>query len=324
MGPASAWIDAVRKAELWQVVVSLGLISASLGQNDGFMFELYPYHPALISTTGPSLGHTNLLVFPLHGKAYKTPIHSLAGPFAYSPNGKAIYGQCTPPAGSTETDLIALCRLDLETASTSPIRGSSGLYALDIAVSSGEDHVLVSGVRRQKTDVRGLFDLTPATGAVRLIMTQEEAHPKFAWRHLSLPPLGRSALAARNGHVEIIDLLKGTFDVLPGGFFMAAWSPDGRSLVALENGENGRTILMDANLVQRRVLEHTELGWSPDSRYLLGLRRSDRCGPDYATLELIEVDTGKKTIVQSSECQINQSTTGWVLAESQKGPRGRP
>lgn len=294
-------------------MAALGIVSAGLGQDGASGVEVYRYRPALISTIGPNPGHTGLVVFPLRGKAFKIPIHALAGPFAYSPNGKAIYGHCTPPTASTEPAPVALCRLDLETSTAAPVNGTGGLYATDIAISGREDHILVSGVRRQNGDLRGLFDIAAATGKVRIIMTQTEAHPRLAWRHLSLAPNGERAVASRNGRVEVINLAKGTLEALPEGLFMATWSPDGKWLAAVENGEYGRTLLMDGNLVQRRVLEHSELGWSPDSRYLLAVKRSSRCGPDRATLELIDVGAGKTTTVLSSECQINQPMIGWII-----------
>ena len=73
---------------------------------------------------------------------------------------------------------------------------------------------------------------------------------------------------------------------------------------------------MDAkNLARRRILGHSELNWSPDSLYLLGMKQYDRCGPYYGTLEAINVQTGERTTIKSSECQVNQATTGWVSSD---------
>jgi hypothetical protein len=117
--------------------------------------------------------------------------------------------------------------------------------------------------------------------------------------------------------VELIDIVRGTTKPLGDEFFLAAWSPDGRWLAALENGENGRTVLMDAaTLSRQRVLEHSELDWSPDSRYLLGTKRHDGCGRyEGGTLEAIDVENGERTTIASSKCQVDQATTGWVRCD---------
>lgn len=126
--------------------------------------------------------------------------------------------------------------------------------------------------------------------------------------------------------MELIDIVHGTAEPLGENLFVAAWSPDGKWLAAVERGERGRTILMDAkNLSQRRILGNSELDWSPDSHYLLGMKQQDRCGPYSGTLEAIDIETGRRTTVESSRCQVNQATTGWVSGEiaTQLGPAGR-
>lgn len=139
-------------------------------------------------------------------------------------------------------------------------------------------------------------------------------HPeKQRWQHVSVSPDGLRAVATQYGRVELIDIARGTAEPLDARFFIAAWSPDGRWLAAVENGENGRTILMDAkDLTPRRVLGNSELDWSPDSRYLLGMKRYNWCDPYSGTLEVIDIDTGKRITVRSSKCQVNQATIGWV------------
>ena len=133
---------------------------------------------------------------------------------------------------------------------------------------------------------------------------------------LSLSPDNERAVATHNGRVELIDIVHSTAEPLGDELFTAAWSPDGKWLAAVEKGEHGRTILMDArNLKRQRILPPSELDWSPDSHYLLGMKQHDRCGPYYGTLEAIDIETGVRTTIESSECQVNQATTGWVSSE---------
>ena len=135
-----------------------------------------------------------------------------------------------------------------------------------------------------------------------------------------MSPDGKKEVSTHNGLAHVIDLDTGIKRTLSGHLFTAEWSPDGKWLAALEEGERGRTILFDAkDLTPKRTLEHSELAWSPDSRYLLGLKT---CNETFATIEIIDIETGRRTVVQSSKCKVNQATLGWVSSPpiSSRGP----
>jgi hypothetical protein len=290
------------------IIAVTGLAGVAGGQQRHVIVRPdYPYVPAFISTTN-SPGHTQLFVFPLRGGPSIIPVRTAGAPFAYSPDGKALYGECTPdPDDNTK---FAMCRIDLKTGIATPLAGSIGLYGLNIAVSPHEDCMLVAGVLRRDKDVRGLFELTLASGKIRTILLQGEPSIRSAWSHLSIAPNAKRAAASHNGRLEVIDLVQSQVELLDAGSYIAAWSPDGKWLAALENLENGRTILMDATTLQRRrTLGPSELGWSPDSHYLLGMKS---CDEYYGTLEAINIETGERTTIKSSACQVNQATTGWV------------
>jgi len=296
---------------LWCIIAVTGLTDVASGQQRQVIVRPdYPYVPAFISTTN-SPGHTRLFVFPLRGESSIIPVRTASAPFAYSPDGKALYGECTPdPDDNTK---VALCRIELKTGIATPLPDSIGLYALNLAISPYEDRILVSGLLRRDKDIRGLFELTLTTGKIRVILLQSEPSIRSAWSHLSIGPDAKRAAASHNGRLEVIDLVQSQVKLLDAGFYIAAWSPDGKWLAALENGENGGTILMDAATLQRRrTLGPSELRWSPDSRYLLGVKS---CDSDYGTLEMIDVETGDRLAVESSKCQINQATAGWVSSD---------
>src|SRR5205814_8939919 len=100
---------------LFHIGVSLGLAAAGLGQpNQPAIVDSYSYSAAFISTTDAR--RTELVVFPLHGNKFKVPIRSASGPFAYSPDGSALYGQCT--LGSNGEPVVSLCKIELETNNT--------------------------------------------------------------------------------------------------------------------------------------------------------------------------------------------------------------
>jgi hypothetical protein len=75
------------------------------------------------------------------------------------------------------------------------------------------------------------------------------------------------------------------------------------------------------DLSRQRILGHSELDWSPDSRYLLGVKI---CGPYSGTLEAIDIEGGHRTTIKSSKCQINQAATGWVSKEIASASRFTP
>src|SRR5260370_11003581 len=103
----------MRKARILQTMAVIGIVSA--GQlGEPALPRDYPYYPAFISTISAPAGHTELVVFPLHGKALRIPIRSAAGVF-FGPNGKALYGACTPyPAIGDAPLQIATCKVDLK------------------------------------------------------------------------------------------------------------------------------------------------------------------------------------------------------------------
>jgi hypothetical protein len=272
----------------------------------------YPYIPAFVSTVSAAPGHTEVVAFPLRGAPSKVPVRTASSPFAYSPAGDAIYGQCSPDSDAGAR--VALCRIELKSGLRSTLPGSIGLYAGDIAVSTHEDCILVSGVLRGESDTRGVFKLSLPSGKMRIVLVEKEGSPNSAWTHLSLAPDCERALGSHDGLVEVIDLAQNRTKPLDGGLFLAAWSPDGKWVAAVENGEKGRTILMDAGTLQRkRTLGPSEIGWSPDSRYLLGFKP---CDSYHGTLEVIDVGSGYRIAVESSRCQLNQATVGWVRRDA--------
>ena len=130
----------------------------------------YAYVPSFISTTSAP-GYTQLVAFPPRGEPRKIPIRNSGPPFAYSPDGTALYGQCTPyPSKGSEPLEIAFCKIDLKTGSTTPVPGSERLIALDVAVSPREDCILVSGLFEGERNRPGLFQLTLANGNIRSVL----------------------------------------------------------------------------------------------------------------------------------------------------------
>jgi hypothetical protein len=198
-----------------------------------------------------------------------------------------------------------------------PILGSLALGVSRLAVSVRQDKIIISGAYRPGNDVAcGVFELSVPSGNVRQILLQPDCHAASSWSYLSLSPDGELAVATHNHRLEVIDLVHGTTKSFGDGLLMGAWSPDGKWLAALENGGQGRTILMDAsNFVRRRILGTSDIEWSPDSRYLLGWKKHDLCGSDFGTLQMMDIENGKMTTIKSSRCRVSQATIGWLSTE---------
>jgi hypothetical protein len=95
------------------------------------------------------------------------------------------------------------------------------------------------------------------------------------------------------------------------GFQEAAWSPDGRWIAELKDSTEEALLIETRNFLTLRVLKTSGVTWSPDSKYLLGLSAKG-CSGYSGTLEMVEAASGKKTIIASSKCKVNQTTAGWI------------
>jgi hypothetical protein len=191
----------------------------------------------------------------------------------------------------------------------------SGFGIYDYAISRSEDHIVISGRRRDGTC--GLFVLDLIGGNVRQVLENSGCDWRSAWHDLSVSPSGERAVSTHNGRLELIDLVHGTSRSL-GELASAAWSPDGKWIAAIKG--RGKLVLIDStSFSQRRLPGHCPFTpeWSPDSRYLLLWKyHLFRCGFSLdvegpATLLTLEIATGKKSTIRSTECRI-QGITGWV------------
>ena len=60
--------------------------------------------------------------------------------------------------------------------------------------------------------------------------------------------------------------------------------------------------------------------WSPDSRYLVRSRLQLRCGISFDidppfTLEIVDVESGKRSLIRSSTCKMEGGNTGWLRTD---------
>jgi len=142
-----------------------------------------------------------------------------------------------------------------------------------------------------------------------------------------LSPDGSRALASIGSshdndlRLELIDLVHGESTVVSKQYWRGAWSPDGK-WIAAETGSNSLSLLSAADFSRVRGLGYggNNPQWSPDSRFLLVEKHYfSRCGffldvDGPATAELVDVQTGRRSVIRSSDCRMENGWAGWVHA----------
>jgi len=249
----------------------------------------------------------SLEVFPFASKAFDTPLPFAIGPFAYSPDGRALYAKVL------RFGTCGLFRIEFSPTRATPIPGSETVGVGSLAVTQRGDKLVIAGGQRGAPC--SIFEFVLASGAVRKLISASPCDPMKItthWGHLSVAPDGNRATALRNHRLELIDFSKGTAAAIPGEFVLGTWSPDGKWLAAVKSGSDTTFLLDSTTLRQRRVVGPTLLVWSPDSRYLLADKRRTLCGLYAATLEVVDVETGARTEIASSRCRVDRNTVGWV------------
>jgi hypothetical protein len=274
----------------------------------------YPYRPAMYTSgsSGPQLK-----VFPLSGTVFTIPLPFALENITYALDGKALYAtRQFLPLSFPGPPVAKLFKVEFDPIRVSPVPGSEGLGVIySLAVSARQDKIIALGtVLNSNEPGCPIIELTVATGTLRTIVQNYACRPfdpLVYVAHLSLSPDSTRAIAMRNHHVDLIDLSSGKSTSVGDGE-QGSWSPDGK-WIAIRRGE--RTILLDAStLSQWKAVGAADLEWSPDSRYLLNSKAKPICMSELGTLEMVDVETGKRTDVESSSCLINRNV-GWLTRE---------
>ncbi len=296
------------------LLLALGLCALPVwttGYLAGAASDPYPYSPANYFTTG-------LTVFPLKGKEIGSGLSfGPGGLVAFGPDGRSFYTR----------EGRALERFDLISRHASDVPGSTGFGIFSMAVSAHGEAIIVSGTHTERGLQRcGIFKIRLPSGDVSEVFLNPDCDPlkpKSVWSHLSPSPSGEQAVALHNGRLGFLDFVKRTSKPFESpDFWTGAWAPDGKWIAALDNSGKSRLFLIDpSDLSHRRQLGATGGGviWSPDSRYLLLFKQQLRCGLGFGyfySMETIEVATGARSIVPSSQCRIQGGASGWVNTDA--------
>jgi hypothetical protein len=253
----------------------------------------------------------------LSGGRFEVPLPALAATFEYSADGKTLYAIFNDPQPSIE-------RIELDGVRRSPIPGSRSFQPIHSLVPSATgDRLFISGGYTDGTSPRecGIFTLTFATGMVRKIAEKSTCDYISAWTTLSVSPDNAKIIARENRDLEIINPETAAARRLGTAFEEGRWSPDGRWLAVVDYTVAYGVRVLDAGSLKEKMVVKGMIGpdvrWSPDSRYLLGFKEHDLCGPYAFTLETVDLDTGLTSTIWSSWCKVNLATIGWVASTIQ-------
>jgi len=216
----------------------------------------------------------------------------------------------------TMGDKHELYRIDLNPIRVSAVPAQASLKPIhSIAVSLREDRLLISGgYEKGGSRYCGVFEISLPSGNLRSVLETPDCKYLSAWLYLSLSPDGKQAVAVhgRSHSLDLIDTVHGEVKSIGVGFMKASWSPDGRWIAALEYRSKVRTVLFDARrLSPAKTLGESEVEWSPDSRYLLAVTGRG-CSNESGTVQTLHIQSGARATVESSKCQVYQTTAGWV------------
>jgi hypothetical protein len=303
----------------------VGLTVSSLGQ---IKVPPYPYEAANYVCGRPA---DTFRIFPSKGNAI-----TIALPFrilraTFGPDGKSIYG-IIADSQRRIGDQPGLSKVEFNPIRATAIPATSEFLIKSFAVSSHQDKLVISGNLHASC---GVFEIQLPDGKTRQVLTYD-CHNVWDWIHLSMSPNGEQVIATVGSniehevHLELIDLVHGTTKALGREFTLGVWSPDGKWIVVRDSEPRDKLFLIDAVDFSRRrnlgggVVEVPT--WSPDSRYLLLWKEYlFRCGMDLggladrpSTLETLDIQTGRRSTIRSSMCQITGGSTGWVSSEIQR------
>jgi WD40-like Beta Propeller Repeat len=282
------------------------------------------FRPANFTT----VGGVGLKLFPADGPATVVKIPFNLWLVKFASDGRSLYASLQLDPLTKPEQTPGLVRLDLNSMRSTPVAGTQGFGIKDFAVTHDGRKIVISGNHREKDGGKcGLFEIMVSTGAARRVLAADCGY-RWSWTDLTISPAGDRAAAGygnthtdHNYRLDLIDLAHGTTKSI-GDLDRATWSPDGKWIAAIEWNRK-RLVLLDANdLSRRRDLGSTvSAAWSPDSRYLLTWKwHFLKCGffidvEPPASFEVLEVATGKRSLIRSSQCQLIAGPIGWVSSD---------
>jgi len=233
---------------------------------------------------------------------------------AFSPDGKTLYLQINDPLGPGD----AIRKIEFKPTRQTLVRGSEGfgtIWRLTVSPTSGK--LFVSGCSKKRGTLEcGAFEIDPDAGTSRALHVGTDGGGTLG----PVSPDGKRVLCHQGNQLNLLDLGTGIAHPLRADLKWESWSPDGRWIAAIS--DTGRIVLIDATDTSRRrslgSSGHGPVCWSPDSKFLLRVKSQLRCTLTlyFESLNLFNVESGRRRVIKSSRCEIIGGQVGWVDPES--------
>jgi len=291
----------------------------------------YPYTVTNYIPAQPGYDKEVLRFFPWEGASVTIALPFRLVRIAFALDGKSIYVTRWSGKYVMDRELPGLSNIEFNPMRMTTVPGTALFVIRSFALSTRQDALIISGRRTEQEETQcGVFEIMLPSGAVKQALKTD---CRYHWESfvVSVSPDASQAIATVGDgrefafHRELIDLVNGTTKSLGSAFPLGAWSPDWKWIAVLENH---KLFLVDAHdPSKRRLLGTTTLiepEWSPDSRFLL-LRKYAlfKCGfyidiEPPATLEMLDIGSGERSTIRSSECQLSSGYTGWLRSDMMK------
>jgi len=274
-----------------------------------------------------SNGAPVLTLFPLAGRKTTLDLPGGLPPNLtlnrFSRDGRAIYVQraSEPSAG--------VIKIGFKPLRETTLPGSVGLGTVwHLTELPGAADFAVAGISTNPREC-GTFEVDTNTRVLRTLMSGP--YPSCGGGGGEVSPDGKRAARFANQKLVLNELGTGSVHVIDGIESRAsesdaswirnvAWSPDGRWISVVT--DEGKIILVDSDDTNHRRNLGPSRGpfivWSPDSKHLLLLKSEFRCALYlyFESLEILDVETGKRTTIKSSRCEVGPGWVGWIDAAS--------
>lgn len=263
-----------------------------------------------------------LTLFPVDGPDVTVPLPpglpSYRGAI-FGPEGKTIY------VLSGSRTIEAFKEIQFGPLRERIVPGTSGFRAIwHVTISRPLGKIFISGQSHEKGEC-GTFEVDPSTGTTRKLLSGDYRDCGGGGGAVSQD--GKRAIGYVDQELIVTTLETGAVQAIKGigGIGLSevtwsgevTWSPDGRWITVIL--DHDKILLIDAtDTSRRRRLGSSHRGfvvWSPDSKYLLLEKSQLRCALAFGffeSLEVLEVATGKRTLVKSSRCNVGVGSIGWV------------
>lgn len=226
----------------------------------------------------------------------------------FSRDGRSIYGE-SPLKGNQE-----IFKIELNPPHVVRIRFSIQLEGVRRVTESQDPNILfVSGFARLDGvhTCGAAFQLAMNTGAVTLM----RAYPCGTTVE-SVSPDGRFVLLTKGKHVSLSNLRTGNIEELRGieSGNWSSWSPDSRWISVIQ--DEHITLIEAEHPKNRRSMRAVKgpVTWSPDSKAILYYKSQLSCALTlyFGSLEVMNLETKRRNVVNGSHCEIGRPQVGWV------------